>query len=103
MSSTNSKLTFLAQDQKHELSISTRSSLDGRAGRNGGDTPPRLLIRAIVNVVDRRSAKRSMTRLLAQQASSEAFDNPEQAADTVEKRQTLQTSTFFGKKNRSRT
>ena len=42
-----------------------------------------------------------MTRLGSAGFLCEAFDYLEQAADTVEKRQTLQTSTFFGKEKKS--
>ena len=102
------KLTFLAQDQKHELSdlYEVKIRRMGNAGRNGGEYyTPRPLIRAIVNVVDPQIGETIYDPALGSAGFlCEAFEYLEQAADTVEKRQTLQTSTFFGKeRNRSRT
>ena len=99
------KLTFLAQDQKHELSdlYEVKIRRMGNAGRNGGEYyTPRPLIRAIVNVVDPQIGETIYDPALGSAGFlCEAFEYLEQAADTVEKRQTLQTSTFFGKEKKS--
>jgi type I restriction enzyme M protein len=58
-------LQFRSQAEKHELSMLYEEKIKrmGNAGRNGGEYyTPRPLIRAIVQVVNPRSVKRSTTR-----------------------------------------
>lgn len=98
-------LSFRSQDQKHELSHLYEAKIKkmGNAGRNGGEYyTPRPLIRAMIRVI-----KPSVGEKIYDGAAGscgflcEAYDYLLPQADTTEKRDILQTRTFYGKEKKS--
>ena len=99
------RLNFGSQQQKHELSdlYEVKIKRMGNAGRNGGEYyTPRPLIRSIVQVVNPTIGETIYDPALGSAGFlCEAFEYLEASADTVQKQQTLQTSTFYGKEKKS--
>ena len=99
------QLSFGSQVQKHELSDLYEAKIKnmGNAGRNGGEYyTPRPLIRAMIRVVQPKIGE----KIYDGAAGScgflcEAFDYLLPQADTTEKREILQTRTFFAKEKKS--
>ena len=99
------ELSFGSQVQKHELSDLYEAKIKnmGNAGRNGGEYyTPRPLIRAMIRVV----APKIGEKIYDGAAGScgflcEAYDYLLPQADTTEKREILQTRTFFAKEKKS--
>ena len=99
------ELSFGSQVQKHELSDLYEAKIKnmGNAGRNGGEYyTPRPLIRAMIRVV-----RPSIGEKIYDGAAGscgflcEAYDYLLPQADTTEKREILQTRTFYAKEKKS--
>jgi type I restriction enzyme M protein len=100
------ELRFRSQAEKHELSHLYEAKIRnmGNAGRNGGEYyTPRPLIRAIVQVVQPRIGERIYDGAVGSAGFlCESFDYlMSKGKLTTKDRDTLQTSTFYGKEKKS--
>ena len=97
-------LHFQSTEDKHEMSHLYESKIHkmGNAGRNGGEYyTPRPLIRTIVKVVDPKIGETVYDGACGSAGFlCEAFKYMDEKADTVEKKKTLQKSTFFGREKK---
>lgn len=98
-------LHFQTSEEKHEMTHLYESRIHrmGNAGRNGGEYyTPRPLIRTMVKVVAPEIGKTVYDGACGSAGFlCEAFKYMEAEAKTIEERQTLQDSTFFGKEKKS--
>ena len=97
-------LHFQSTEDKHEMSHLYESKIHkmGNAGRNGGEYyTPRPLIRTIVKVVDPKIGETVYDGACGSAGFlCEAFKYMDEKADTVDKKKTLQKSTFFGREKK---
>ncbi|MBO4628460.1 MAG: SAM-dependent DNA methyltransferase [Treponema sp.] len=97
-------LHFQTATDKHEMSHLYESKIHkmGNAGRNGGEYyTPRPLIRTIVKVVDPKIGDTIYDGACGSAGFlCEAFNYLDEKAKTVEQKQTLQKSTFYGKEKK---
>lgn len=97
-------LHFQTTTDKHEMSHLYESKIHkmGNAGRNGGEYyTPRPLIRTIVKVVDPKIGDKIYDGACGSAGFlCEAFNYLDEKAKTVEQKQTLQKSTFYGKEKK---
>ncbi len=97
-------LHFQSTEDKHEMSHLYESKIHkmGNAGRNGGEYyTPRPLIRTIVKVVNPKIGETVYDGACGSAGFlCEAFKYMDEKADTVDKKKTLQKSTFFGREKK---